>query len=245
MIKLEEIQIQDLGEAEEVTVTKDDTLILRGKGTADAVEKRVQQILDELESSTSDYEKEKLNERLAKLSKGVALLKVGGSSEVEVNEKKDRVTDALCATRAAVEEGIVPGGGVALLRCLRQLDGLKAENGDQQVGIMIVQKALRQPITTIVQNAGLEASVIVEKVSANSEPNYGYDALRNVYVNMVEAGIVDPTKVIRTALQDAAGIASLLATTECVITDIPKPDPPMPGGGGMGGMGGMGGGGMF
>jgi len=172
--------------------------------------------------------------------KGVALLKIGGSSEVEVNEKKDRVTDALCATRAAIEEGIVPGGGVALLRCLKKLETIKAENEDQQVGVKIVQKAIRQPISTIVSNAGLEPSVIVEKVSSSDQQNYGYDALKNCYVNMIDAGIIDPTKVIRTALQDASGVASLLATTECVITEIPKPDPPMPAGGGMGGMGGMG-----
>jgi len=240
LVKPEDIQIQDFGEAEEVSITKDDTLILRGKGKPEDIEKRVTQITEELEDSTSDYEKEKLNERLAKLSKGVALLKIGGSSEVEVNEKKDRVTDALCATRAAIEEGIVPGGGVALLRCLKKLETIKAENEDQQVGVKIVQKAIRQPISTIVSNAGLEPSVIVEKVSSSDQQNYGYDALKNCYVNMIDAGIIDPTKVIRTALQDASGVASLLATTECVITEIPKPDPPMPAGGGMGGMGGMG-----
>jgi len=239
LIKLEDIQINDFGEAEEVSITKDDTLILRGKGSSEDVDKRIGQITEELDSSTSDYEKEKLNERLAKLSKGVALLKVGGSSEVEVNEKKDRVTDALCATRAAVEEGIVPGGGVALLRCLKKLETLKADNDDQQIGIKIVQKAIRQPISTIVANAGLEPSVIVEKVSSSDQPNFGYDALKNCYVNMIDVGIIDPTKVIRTALQDASGVASLLATTECVIVEIPKPDPPMPSAGGMGGMGDM------
>lgn len=244
LIKIEEIQLQDFGEAEEVTLTKDDTLILRGKGTPEDVEKRITQITDELEASTSDYEKEKLNERLAKLSNGVALLKVGGASEVEVNEKKDRVTDALCATRAAVEEGIVPGGGVALLRALKKLNDLKPTNDDQMKGIKIVQKAIRQPISTIIANAGIEPSVIVEQILANADVNYGYDALKDCYVNMLEAGIVDPTKVIRTALQDASGVASLLATTECVVTEIPKEEPPMPAGGMGGGMGGMGGG-MF
>ncbi|KAL3106706.1 hypothetical protein niasHT_019834 [Heterodera trifolii] len=245
LIKLEDIQIQDFGDADEVTVTKDDTLILRGKGSQEDVEKRIASIQDELDASTSDYEKEKLNERLAKLSTGVALLKIGGASEVEVNEKKDRVTDALCATRAAVEEGIVPGGGVALLRALKKLDTLKPDNDDQKSGIKIVQKAIRQPISTIIANAGLEPSAIVEKVLANTEINYGYDAMNDKFVNMLEAGIIDPTKVVRTALQDAAGVASLMATTECVVTEIPKEEPAMPAGGGMGGMGGGMGGGMF
>jgi len=242
--KLEDILIDDFGQAGEVTITKDDTLILNGTGDSKEVEKRVQQILDEIEHSTSDYEKEKLNERLAKLSRGVAVLKIGGASEVEVNEKKDRVTDALCATRAAVEEGIVPGGGVALLRTLKKLEGLTGDNNDQNQGIKIIQKAIRQPISTIVQNAGLEAAGIVEKVLQNSQTHYGYDALKDEYVDMIKAGIVDPTKVIRTALQDAAGVASLLATTECLITEIPKEEPSMPGGGMGGGMPGMGGG-MF
>uniref|UniRef100_A0AC34EZQ4 Heat shock protein 60 n=1 Tax=Panagrolaimus sp. ES5 TaxID=591445 RepID=A0AC34EZQ4_9BILA len=242
LVKLEEIQPSDFGEADEVTITKEDTLILRGKGSAQDVEKRVEQLAFEIENSTSEYEKEKLNERLAKLSRGVAVLKIGGASEVEVNEKKDRVTDALCATRAAVEEGIVPGGGVALLRALKKLESVKADNEDQQRGMKIIQKAVRQPITTIVANAGIEPAAVIEKVIANTEINYGYDAMCDKFVNMIEAGIIDPTKVIRTALQDAAGVASLLATTECVITEIPKEDPPAPGmPGGMGGMGG----GMF
>ncbi|KAI6239486.1 hypothetical protein M3Y99_00298700 [Aphelenchoides fujianensis] len=244
--KLEDIQLDDFGQAGEITITKDDTLILHGSGNADEIEKRVQTIVDEIEHSTSDYEKEKLNERLAKLSKGVAVLKVGGASEVEVNEKKDRVTDALCATRAAVEEGIVPGGGVALLRSLKALGELKGENSDQEQGIRIVQKAIRQPIATIISNAGLEPSTVVEKVLQNTKTNFGYDALNDKFVDMVEAGIIDPTKVVRTALQDAAGVASLLATTECVVTEIPVEPTAAPGGGagGMGGMGGMGGG-MF
>ncbi|KAI6181680.1 hypothetical protein M3Y98_00855100 [Aphelenchoides besseyi] len=243
--KLEDIVLDDFGQAGEITITKDDTLILNGSGNAQEIEKRVHDIAEEIEHSTSDYEKEKLNERLAKLSKGVAVLKVGGASEVEVNEKKDRVTDALCATRAAVEEGIVPGGGVALLRALKKLNDLNGDNSDQSQGIRIVQKAIRQPISTIIQNAGLEPSTVVEKVLQNTQTNFGYDALNDKFVDMVEAGIIDPTKVVRTALQDAAGVASLLATTECVVTEIPKEDPPMPGAGaGMGGMGG-GMGGMF
>ncbi|CAJ0962918.1 unnamed protein product, partial [Mesorhabditis belari] len=242
LVKLEEVQAHDFGEVEEVVITKDDTLLLRGKGELKEIERRVEQIAEEIESSTSEYEKEKLNERLAKLSKGVAVLKVGGSSEVEVNEKKDRVTDALCATRAAVEEGIVPGGGVALLRTLKALDKFKAPNEDQQRGVEIVKKAIRQPISTIVRNAGIEPSSIVEKVLANENPSYGYDALNDKFVDMTDAGIIDPTKVVRTALQDAAGVASLLATTECVVTEIPKKEAAAPA---MGGMGGMGGGGMF
>ncbi|KIH60583.1 chaperonin GroL [Ancylostoma duodenale] len=245
LVKLEDIQLSDFGEVEEVNITKDDTLLLRGKGDAAEIEKRIDQIADEIEQSTSDYEKEKLNERLAKLSKGVAVLKVGGASEVEVSEKKDRVTDALCATRAAVEEGIVPGGGVALLRALKCLENFKAPNDNQQVGVNIVKKAVREPICTIVRNAGIEPSSIVEKVLANSNIGFGYDALNDKFVDMFEAGIIDPTKVVRTALQDAAGVASLLATTECVVTELPKEEPaPGMGGGGMGGMGGMGGG-MF
>ncbi|EYC28525.1 hypothetical protein Y032_0007g3271 [Ancylostoma ceylanicum] len=245
LVKLEDIQLSDFGEVEEVNITKDDTLLLRGKGDAAEIEKRIDQIADEIEQSNSDYEKEKLNERLAKLSKGVAVLKVGGASEVEVSEKKDRVTDALCATRAAVEEGIVPGGGVALLRALKCLENFKAPNDNQQVGVNIVKKAVREPICTIVRNAGIEPSSIVEKVLANSNIGFGYDALNDKFVDMFEAGIIDPTKVVRTALQDAAGVASLLATTECVVTELPKEEPaPGMGGGGMGGMGGMGGG-MF
>lgn len=245
LVKLEDIQLSDFGEVEEVSITKDDTLLLRGKGDPAEIEKRIEQIADEIEQSTSEYEKEKFNERLAKLSKGVAVLKVGGASEVEVSEKKDRVTDALCATRAAVEEGIVPGGGVALLRALTCLDHFNAPNENQQMGVNIIKKALREPIHTIVKNAGIEPASIIEKVLANKDGGFGYDALNGKFVNMFEAGIIDPTKVVRTALQDAAGVASLLATTECVVSELPKEEPAAPmGGGGMGGMGGMGGG-MF
>jgi len=243
LVKLEDVQLQDFGEVEEVSVTKDDTLLLRGKGRKEEVEKRILQIKDEIETSTSEYEKEKMNERLAKLANGVAVLKVGGSSEVEVNEKKDRVTDALNATRAAVEEGIVPGGGVALLRCLPALDAIKPENEDQRKGTEIIRKAIRQPCITIARNAGVDPATVVEKILLAKEANFGYDALAGEYVNMMDKGIIDPTKVIRTALQDAAGVASLLSTAECVVVEIPKEEKiPAGMGGGMGGMGGMGGG---
>uniref|UniRef100_A0A915BMX1 Heat shock protein 60 n=1 Tax=Parascaris univalens TaxID=6257 RepID=A0A915BMX1_PARUN len=236
LLKIEDVQIGDLGEAEEVSITKDDTLLLRGKGATADIEKRISLIEDEIEHSTSDYEKEKMNERLAKLSKGVAVLKVGGASEVEVNEKKDRVTDALNATRAAIEEGIVPGGGVALLRSAKVLGNVKVDNDDQKQGVRIVQRAVREPFATIVRNAGVDASIVLEKVLANSAVEFGYDALTDQYVNMIDAGIVDPTKVVRIALQDAAGVASLLATTECVVTELPKEEKDMhAAAGGMGG----------
>jgi len=243
IVKLEDIQLHDFGQVEEVTITKEDTLLLRGKGKKEDIDRRISQIKDEIELSNSDYEKEKLNERLAKLSKGVAVLKVGGYSEVEVNEKKDRVTDALNATRAAVEEGIVPGGGVALLRCLPDLDKLQPLNDDQKLGIDIIRKAIRQPCITIAKNAGADSAAVVEKVLIASDSNFGFDALLGEYVNMMEKGIIDPTKVIRRALQDAAGVASLLSTAECVVTEIPKEENASAGGhshGGMGGMGGMG-----
>merc|ERR1712107_35866 len=178
-------------------------------------------------------------ERMARLASGVALLKIGGASEVEVNEKKDRVTDALNATRAAVEEGIVAGGGVALIRCLSSIDSIQPENEDQKKGIEIVKYALTRPLYTIADNAGLDASVIVNQVKQSTSVNEGFDAANEKMVDMISAGIIDPAKVVRTALTDAAGVASLLCTAECVITEIPKEEPAMPGGGGMGGMGGM------
>ncbi|KAK1165826.1 60 kDa heat shock protein, mitochondrial-like [Acipenser oxyrinchus oxyrinchus] len=242
-LTLEDIQPHDFGKVGEVIITKDDTMLLKGKGDQEAVEKRIQQIVEELEVTTSDYEKEKLNERLAKLSDGVAVLKIGGTSDVEVNEKKDRVTDALNATRAAVEEGIVQGGGCALLRCIPVLDTIKPANEDQKVGIEIIRNALRIPAMTIAKNAGVEGSLVVEKILQSSD-EIGYDALLCTYVNMVEKGIIDPTKVVRTALMDAAGVASLLSTAEAVVTELPKQEKEAPMGGGMGGMGGMGGG-MF
>ncbi|XP_032813274.1 60 kDa heat shock protein, mitochondrial [Petromyzon marinus] len=245
-VNVEDVQLHDFGRVGEVTITKDDTMVLKGKGERAAIEKRIEEIVEQLEATTSDYEKEKLNERLAKLSDGVAVLKVGGTSDVEVNEKKDRVTDALNATRAAVEEGIVLGGGCALLRCLPALDAIAPANSDQQIGIEIIRNALRVPAMTIARNAGVEGSLIVEKI-LQSANDIGYDAMTGEFVNMVEKGIIDPTKVVRTALVDAAGVASLLATAEAVVTEIPKEEKAagMGGGGGMGGMGGMGGGDMF
>ncbi|XP_039700842.1 60 kDa heat shock protein, mitochondrial [Pteropus medius] len=243
-LNLEDVQSHDLGKVGEVIVTKDDAMLLKGKGDKAQIEKRIQEIMEQLDTTTSEYEKEKLNERLAKLSDGVAVLKVGGTSDVEVNEKKDRVTDALNATRAAVEEGIVLGGGCALLRCIPALDSLTPANEDQKIGIEIIKKALKIPAMTIAKNAGVEGSLIVEKIMQSSS-EVGYDAMLGDFVNMVEKGIIDPTKVVRTALLDAAGVASLLTTAEAVVTEIPKEEKD-PGMGGMGGMGGgMGGGGMF
>lgn len=242
LVKLEDVQAGDLGQAGEVLITKDDTLVLKGKGKREDVDRRVAQIRDEMELTNSEYEKEKLGERLARLASGVAVLRVGGSSEVEVNEKKDRVNDALNATRAAVEEGIVPGGGTALLRCLPALESLAADNEDQRTGVGIVRKALKQPCMQIAINAGVDAAVVVQKV-VEGQADFGYDAMRNEYVRMIQAGIIDPTKVVRTALLDASGVASLLTTAEAVVVELPKEDKadPMAGmGGGMGGMGGMG-----
>ncbi|CAM1307765.1 HSPD1 (predicted), partial [Pycnogonum litorale] len=220
LVKLEDVQLADFGEVSEVNITKDDTLLLKGKGRKEDIEKRISQIRDEIELTSSDYEKEKLSERLARLSSGVGVLKVGGSSEVEVNEKKDRVNDALNATRAAVEEGIVPGGGTALLRCLDSLDNVSAKNEDQKKGIEIVKKALKMPCMQIATNAGVDAAVVVQKV-LDASKEIGYDAMKAEYVDMIKTGIIDPTKVIRTALQDAAGVASLLSTAEAVIVEIP------------------------
>lgn len=237
LVKLEDVQQQDMGQVGEVTITKDDTLFLKGKGRKEDIDRRIAQIKDEIELSNSEYEKEKLGERLARLASGVAVLKVGGSSEVEVNEKKDRVNDALNATRAAVEEGIVPGGGTALVRCLPALEQLKGDNTDQTTGIDIVKKALKTPCKQIALNAGVDAAVVVQKV-VEGQGDFGYDALRNEFVNMLEAGIIDPTKVVRTALLDASGVASLLTTAEAVVVELPKEEKEMP----MGMGGGMGGG---
>nr|XP_048726286.1 60 kDa heat shock protein, mitochondrial isoform X2 [Caretta caretta] len=239
-LNLEDIQPHDFGKVGEVIVTKDDAMLLKGKGEKAQIERRIQEIIEQLEVTTSDYEKEKLNERLAKLSDGVAVLKVGGTSDIEVNEKKDRVTDALNATRAAVEEGIVLGGGCALLRCIPALDALTPVNEDQRIGIEIIKRTLKIPAMTIAKNAGVEGSLIVEKIM-QSPPDTGYDAMLGDFVNMVEKGIIDPTKVVRTALMDAAGVASLLSTAEAVVTEIPKEEKEVP----MGGMGGGMGGGMF
>ena len=237
-IKLENVTPQMLGRAKRVSITKDNTTIVDGAGKKKEIEARVAQIRKQIEETTSDYDREKLQERLAKLAGGVAVIKVGGATEVEVKEKKDRVDDALNATRAAVEEGIVPGGGVALLRAALAIT-VKGDNEDQDVGINIVRRALQAPVRQIAENAGIEGSVVVGKILESKKASFGYDAQNDAYVDMVEAGIVDPAKVVRTALQDAASIAGLMITTEAGIAEAPKKEkmPAMPGG--MGGMGGM------
>ncbi len=238
-LKLENVKITDLGRAKKVHVDKDNTTIIEGVGAADKIQGRVKQIKTQIEETTSDYDREKLQERLAKLVGGVAVIKVGAATETEMKEKKARVEDALHATRAAVEEGIVPGGGVALLRCVKALDGLKLA-GDQKIGVNIVKKSLEEPIRQIVNNAGLEGSIIVQKVR-EMKTTEGFDAGSEQYVDMMKAGIIDPTKVTRTALQNAASVASLMLTTEAMITELPEEKSEHGGGmpGGMGGMGGM------
>jgi chaperonin GroEL len=236
-IKLENVTVQMLGKAKRVTITKDDTTIVRGGGKKDDIEARVSQIRQQIEDTTSDYDREKLQERLAKLAGGVAVIKVGGATEVEVKEKKDRVDDALNATRAAVEEGIVPGGGVALLHASKSIK-VKGDNDDQEAGINIVRRALQSPIRQIAENAGVEGSIVVGKVLEQKSPSYGYDAQNDTYVDLIQKGIIDPAKVVRTALQDAASVAGLLVTTEAGVAEAPKKEkdamtmPP----GGMGGM---------
>ena len=240
-IKLENVTIDMLGRAKKVTITKDDTTIVDGVGAKDAIEGRISQIKRQIEDTTSDYDKEKLQERLAKLAGGVAVIRVGGATEVEVKEKKDRVDDALNATRAAVEEGIVPGGGVALLKASKILDGFKGDNDDQEAGVAIVRRALQAPIRQISENAGVEGSIVVGKVMENNSPTFGFNAQTEEYVDMVQAGVIDPAKVVRTALQDAASVAGLLITTEAAIVEAPKKGGAAAGGmpGGMGGMGDM------
>ncbi len=238
-IKLENVTVQMLGRAKRVRIEKENTTIINGVGKKADIEGRISQIKAQIEDTTSDYDKEKLQERLAKLAGGVAVIRVGGATEVEVKEKKDRVDDALNATRAAVEEGIVPGGGVALLRAKIAVSKLRSENADEQAGISIVLKALEAPIRQIAENGGNEGSIVVGKISENKSQTYGFNAQTEEYVDMIEAGIVDPAKVVRTALQDAASVAGLLITTEAMIGDKPKKDAPampMGGGGGMGGM---------
>ncbi|WP_430423269.1 chaperonin GroEL [Phenylobacterium sp.] len=237
-IKLESVTLDMLGKAKKVTITKDDTTIVDGTGDKADISARIAQIKAQIETTTSDYDKEKLQERLAKLAGGVAVIRVGGSTEVEVKEKKDRVDDALNATRAAVEEGIVPGGGVALLKASKVLDGFKGDNDDQEAGVAIVRRALQAPIRQIAENAGVEGSIVVGKVLENSSATFGFNAQTEEYVDLVKAGVIDPAKVVRTALQDAASVAGLLITTEAAIVEAPKK-----GGGGAGGMpgGGMGG----
>ncbi|KAA3454745.1 Chaperonin CPN60-2, mitochondrial [Gossypium australe] len=232
-MNLEKVDLDMLGTCKKVTVSKDDTVILDGNGDKKAIEERCEQIRSAIELSTSDYDKEKLQERLAKLSGGVAVLKIGGASEAEVGEKKDRVTDALNATKAAVEEGIVPGGGVALLYASKELDKLPTANFDQKIGVQIIQNALKTPVHTIASNAGVEGAVIVGKLLEQDNPDLGYDAAKGEYVDMVKAGIIDPLKVIRTALVDAASVSSLMTTTEAVVVELPKDEkdvPAMPGG---------------
>jgi chaperonin GroEL len=238
-IKLENVTVQMLGKAKRVTITKDDTTIVDGAGKKADIEARIGQIKQQIEDTTSDYDKEKLQERLAKLAGGVAVIKVGGSSEVEVKERKDRVDDALNATRAAVEEGIVPGGGVALLWAAKSLKA-KGDNEDQEAGVNIVRKALQAPIRQIAENAGVEGSIVVGKVTDHKSPSFGFDAQTGEYGDLIGKGIIDPAKVVRVALQDAGSVAGLLVTTEAMVAERPKKDsgsPAMPGG--MGGMGGM------
>jgi len=239
-IKLENVTLQMLGKAKRVRIEKENTTIINGAGKKADIEGRIGQIKAQIEETTSDYDKEKLQERLAKLAGGVAVIRVGGATEVEVKEKKDRVDDALNATRAAVEEGIVAGGGVALLRAKIAVSKLKSDNADEQAGISIVLKALESPIRQIAENAGAEGSIVVGKVSEHKSQTWGFNAQTDEYVDMIEAGIVDPAKVVRTALQDAASVAGLLITTEAMVAEVPKDKPAMPmGGGGGGGMGGM------
>ncbi len=230
-IKLENIKLEDLGKAKKIVVDKDNSTLVEGAGKTAAIEGRIKQIRAQIEETTSDYDREKLQERLAKLAGGVAVIKVGAATETAMKEKKARVEDALNATRAAVEEGIVPGGGVALLRAASAVDALKLE-GDEKVGAHIVRRALEEPIRQIVENAGLEGSVIVEKVKAEKVVNRGFDAESLEFVDMIQAGIIDPTKVERVALENAASVASLLLTTEALITDLPEEKPaaapPMP-----------------
>jgi chaperonin GroEL len=240
-IKLENVTLAMLGRAKKVSISKENTTIIDGAGKKAEIQGRVAQIKQQIEETTSDYDKEKLQERLAKLAGGVAVIRVGGATEVEVKEKKDRVDDALNATRAAVEEGIVPGGGVALLRASLSIKAVGA-NSDQTAGIQIVRRALQSPARQIAQNAGAEASIVAGKILDNKSATYGYNAQTGEYGDMIAMGIVDPVKVVRTALQDAASVAGLLVTTEAMIAEAPKKEsnaPQMPGGGGMGGMGGM------
>jgi chaperonin GroEL len=238
-IKLENVTLDMLGKAKKIVITKEDTTIVDGAGGKTEIEGRTAQIRAQIEETTSDYDKEKLQERLAKLAGGVAVIRVGGATEVEVKERKDRVDDAMHATRAAVEEGIVPGGGVTLLHAIKVLEGLAVANNDQKVGVEIVKKALQSPVRQIAENSGVDGSIIVGKLQDSTDPNWGYDAQKGEFTDLIKAGIVDPTKVVRIALQDAASIAGLLITTEAMIAEKPeKKAPPMPGGGG--GMGGMG-----
>lgn len=237
-LKLEQATLEMLGSADKVTVTKDNTTIVNGAGTKEAIQERIAQIKAQIKTTTSDYDKEKLQERLAKLSGGVAVLYVGAASEVEMKEKKDRVDDALCATRAAIEEGIVPGGGVAYIRAIDTLEDLKGDNEDETTGIEIIKRAIEEPLRQIVANAGKEGAVVVQKVREGKD-DFGYNARTDAYENLYAAGVVDPAKVARVALENAASIAGMFLTTECVVVDKKEDKPEMPMNPGMGGMGGM------
>ena len=237
--KLEDADLSMLGQSEKISIDKDNTTIVSGKGNSDMIKARVGQIKAQIEKTTSDYDREKLQERLAKLAGGVAVIYVGAASEVEMKEKKDRFDDALHATRAAVEEGIIPGGGTALIRAAQCLSNVKPENEDEKLGIEIIRRAVEEPLRMIVENAGLEGSVVVNEVK-NGKDDYGYNARTEQYENLFKSGVIDPAKVTRVALENAASIAGMLLTTECVLCDIKEPEPPMPAGNpGMGGMGGM------
>jgi chaperonin GroEL len=239
-IKIENIDIEDLGRAKRIKVDKENTTIVEGAGKTQGINGRIAQIKKQIEDTDSDYDKEKLQERLAKLAGGVAVINVGAATETEMKEKKARVEDALHATRAAVEEGIIPGGGVGLIRAIPALDKMKLE-GDEKIGVDIVKRSLEEPIRQLTGNAGLEGSVVVQRIK-QEKTNIGYDVNQDAYVDMIEAGVIDPTKVTRSALQNAASIAALLLTTEAVVADKPEKEermPAMPPGGGMGGMGGM------
>jgi chaperonin GroEL len=238
-IKLENIQMSDLGKARRVVVSKDNTTIVDGAGSRDSVKARVKQIRSMIAETTSDYDREKLQERLAKLIGGVAVVHVGAATEVEMKEKKARVEDALNATRAAVEEGVVPGGGVALLRCLKELEGDLGQTGDRAFGVRIIKDAIQSPLRSIAENAGVDGALVVQKVG-EKDGAFGWNAQTEEYGDMFAMGVIDPTKVVRSALQNAASVASLLLTTEAVIAQKPEKKKPMPAGGGGGGMGGMG-----
>ena len=237
--KLENAVISDLGRAKRIVIDKDNTTIIDGAGEDAKIQGRIKEIRAAIDKTTSDYDKEKLQERLAKLAGGVAVINVGAATETEMKEKKARVEDALHATRAAVEEGIVPGGGVALIRAQRALKGLKLEERDEQIGVEIIRRAIEEPLRMIVQNAGGEGSIVVEKVRSSKDDNFGYNALTDKYEDLVQAGVIDPTKVTRTALQNAASIAGLLLTTEALIVEKKEEEPAPGAGGGGGGMGGM------
>lgn len=236
--KLEATDLSQLGSAEKITIDKDNTTIVSGKGSSDMIKARVNQIKAQIENTTSDYDREKLQERLAKLAGGVAVLYVGAASEVEMKEKKDRFDDALHATRAAVEEGIVPGGGIAYIRALEALNGFEGENADETTGVAIIRRALEEPLRMIVANAGIEGSIVVQKVKEGKE-DFGFNARTETYENLYESGVIDPTKVTRVALENASSIAGMLLTTECVLAEIKEDKPEMPMNPGMGGMGGM------